>query len=122
MDLPSWTRSAAVAACIAGAAMAIAAQPTRAQSVTRGKALYEQRCMSCHAQSVHARAKRRARDFNEVREWVERWNDSLELNWGSAEIEDVTVYLNAMYYRYAIPAARGRFRHSVAPSQAAAAP
>lgn len=121
MALASWIRSAAVAACIV-AGMAIAAAPARAQSLTRGKALYEQHCMSCHAQSVHGRAKRRARDFNEVRDWAERWNKSLELNWGAAEIEDVTVYLNAMYYRYAIPAAQGRFRHSVAPSQAAAAP
>ena len=70
----------------------------------RGRGLYEQRCTQCHAQSVHARAKRAARDFNEVREWVQRWSEYLSLAWGDEEVEDVTFYLNATYYRYAVPA------------------
>ena len=59
--------------------------------------------MLCHAQSVHGRAKRVARDFEDIRAWVDRWNNTLELRWGKAEVDDVTVYLNTVYYRFACP-------------------
>ncbi len=69
----------------------------------RGAALYESRCGSCHSESVHGRQKRVAKDFAEVREQVSRWNVNLGLRWGDEEIDDVTVYLNNTYYRFACP-------------------
>jgi len=67
------------------------------------RALYELRCLGCHSESVHARAKRTARDFDEVRRWVERWNVSLSLAWSAEEVDDVTLHLNDAYYRYPCP-------------------
>jgi cytochrome c5 len=88
---------------LAAAALALAAPGVEAGDAGRGRALYESQCASCHSQSVHGREKRVARDFEAVRAWVERWNASLALRWGEEEIEDVTVYLNGAYYRFACP-------------------
>lgn len=69
----------------------------------RGRALYELRCRECHAESVHARKKRVARDFTEVRAWVIRWNSTLRLGWKQDEVDDVALYLNDTYYGYRCP-------------------
>ena len=69
----------------------------------RGRDLYELRCQGCHAESVHSRAKRDAKSFDEVRAWVARWNTSLSLGWTEDEIDDVAQHLNARYYGYQCP-------------------
>ena len=92
--------AAVSAACVF--AFAAAAQAGEAE---RGERLYSQRCHECHAESVHSREKRSARDFGEIREWVRHWDGVLKLGWGAEEIEDVTTYLNARYYRFQAPAA-----------------
>ena len=69
----------------------------------RGRDLYELRCLGCHAESVHARAKRSAKSFEEVRDWVARWNATLSLGWSPEEVDDVTLHLNTRYYRYPCP-------------------
>jgi len=92
--------AAAALACAGVLAVPLAAIPA---DVSRGRALYELRCQGCHSESVHARVHRSARDFDDVRRWVERWNASLQLRWDAQEVEDVTLHLNATYYRYACP-------------------
>jgi mono/diheme cytochrome c family protein len=86
-----------MAAASALPATAAAADPAR------GQALYELHCQGCHAESVHARAKRVAKSFDEVRSWVARWNASLSLAWSGEEIDDVALHLNTRYYRYPCP-------------------
>jgi cytochrome c5 len=76
---------------------------TAAAEANRGRDLYELRCLGCHGESVHARAKRTAKSFDDVRAWVARWNTSLSLGWGAEEIDDVTLHLNTRYYRYPCP-------------------
>ena len=95
-------RIAAAAALVVAAALAVPLAAIAAD-VSRGRALYELRCQGCHSESVHARPKRTARDFDAVRGWVERWNTSLSLRWNAAEVDDVTLYLNDAYYRYPCP-------------------
>jgi mono/diheme cytochrome c family protein len=104
------SRSRVIAFCIVGLALFGAPVPSPAADTERGRGLYEESCTACHAQSVHARSKRVARDFDEVRAWVERWNGTLSLRWGDEEIEDVTAYLNATFYRYAVPVGGPRSR------------
>lgn len=94
-------RSTLLSCCALAAALL--AGPGFGADSTRGRALYEQRCTGCHAESVHSRAKRVARDFGEVRAWVARWNETLALQWGGEEIEDVATFLNATLYRYPAP-------------------
>jgi len=74
-----------------------------AADTERGRLLYELRCGSCHSESVHGRTNRVARSFEDIAAWVARWNTTLALNWGAEELEHVSVYLNATYYRYACP-------------------
>jgi cytochrome c5 len=66
----------------------------------RGKALYEVRCNECHGESVHGRPKRSAKNYDEIRDWVTRWNRELGGFWQKDEIEDVTAYLNERFYSY----------------------
>ncbi len=80
-----------------------ATRPASGADVVRGAALYELRCGGCHSESVHGRAKRVATSFEEVRRWVNRWNATLALRWEAEEVDDVTLFLNATYYRYTCP-------------------
>lgn len=90
----------------------------------RGRGLYESRCDNCHAESVHGRARREARGFDSLRGWVRRWSGNLDLKWTAEEIDDVTVYLNARYYRFNCPpsACKVTGRAQGASPQVAAAP
>lgn len=97
-------RSSATAAAVIAALAMLSLPPTASGAdVSRGRALYELRCGGCHAESVHGRAKRVATDFEEVRRWVSRWNETLNLGWKDDEVDDVAVHLNLDYYGYACP-------------------
>lgn len=74
-----------------------------AADAERGRSLYETRCDGCHAESVHGRAKREASGFESLRGWVRRWSGNLGLKWKDEEIDDVAVYLNGRFYRFACP-------------------
>lgn len=74
-----------------------------AADISRGRDLYELRCLGCHAESVHSRVSRKAKTVDEVRGWVARWNTSLSLGWSADDIDDVTLHLNTLYYRYPCP-------------------
>ncbi len=66
----------------------------------RGRALYETRCIDCHDVSVHGRTNRAAKNYDEIRSWTKRWNNTLGGLWDSEDIEDVSIYLNSRYYQY----------------------
>jgi len=84
-------------------ALSCATGPASAAELARGKALYESNCSGCHSESVHGRTNRVAKSFEEIVAWVARWNATLERKWSADEIDDVSAYLNATYYRYACP-------------------
>lgn len=100
--MPSLERIVASVLLIAGGLAAAVAPdgPARAADIGRGRALYELRCGACHTESVHGREHRVAKDLADVRRWVRRWNDTLAIGWTDAEIDDVSAYLNATYYRF----------------------
>ena len=95
--------AAATAFMVAIVIIVAATRSASAADTQRGLALYESRCSTCHAESVHGRKNRVAKDFDAVRGWVARWSDNLRLGWSAEEIEDVTAYLNRKYYRYPCP-------------------
>jgi mono/diheme cytochrome c family protein len=76
-----------------------------AQPIERGRALYETRCIACHDRSVHQRTARKAGDLAALRREVERWNATTGGDWKAEEIDAVTGYLNAQYYRFECPPA-----------------
>ena len=66
----------------------------------RGRILYETRCSSCHATSVHLRSARSAKSFDSLRVQVQRWSAAAGGSWSADEIDDVSLYLNQRYYRF----------------------
>ena len=94
----------AAIAMFASLALVLPSGGLSAPDAARGRQLYETRCHECHDRSVHARAKREARDYGQVRAWVERWNANLGLAWSAEELDDVAAYLNSTYYRFPCPA------------------
>ena len=66
----------------------------------RGELLYQNHCRSCHESLVHIRSKRRVKSLADLQYWVGRWSVEVDLKWSGQEIEDVTYYLNKLYYQY----------------------
>ncbi len=69
----------------------------------RGQMLYENHCISCHASVVHIRDQRKAISLEEIRKWTRHWALDMNLPWSDEEIDDVSRYLNAHYYKYEQP-------------------
>ncbi len=101
---PEPMRPALAAATLLAAAL-LAAPAAAGADAVRGRVLYESGCVDCHAESVHGRAHREAKDFESVRAWVRRWGANLGLKWTPAEVDDVAAYLNQRYYHFACPPA-----------------
>lgn len=87
-------------AALCGAAEAQA----ESRSASRGALLYENHCGACHTEQMHWREKRRARDWNSLRELVRQWQGDARLDWGAADIDAVTRHLNEKIYRFPAPA------------------
>jgi mono/diheme cytochrome c family protein len=81
-------------------AAALFAATANAGDLDRGELLYGARCVGCHAESVHNRAARKALTTEGIKAQVRRWNAFLGGAWGEREVNDVTTYLNDLYYRY----------------------
>ena len=78
----------------------LAGAPSQATDASRGKLLYENSCGTCHESTLHLRERRKARSFDQVQVQVTRWSAAAKAQWTLEEIQDVTDYLNATYYRY----------------------
>ncbi len=53
-----------------------------------------------HDVSVHGRNNRVAKNYEDIRSWVARWNKTLDGLWDAEDMEDLSAYLNSRYYRY----------------------
>ncbi len=69
----------------------------------RGELLYNARCVGCHDRSVHNREARKALTVEGIKAQVRRWDKFTGGAWGDAEVNDVTTYLNQLYYKYPCP-------------------
>lgn len=88
-----------VGLCVAPV-LAAAALAANAGDFERGKALYEARCVGCHDRSVHNREARKAMTIEGIKAQVRRWDAFMQGAWRDAEVNDVTTYLNELYYGY----------------------
>ena len=70
-----------------------------------GKLLYNARCVGCHDKSVHNREARKALTIEGIRAQVRRWDAFTGGAWREDEVNDVTSYLNELFYRYPCPPA-----------------
>jgi mono/diheme cytochrome c family protein len=96
-----------IALAVLAVAVLVPATAWRAAAADRdrGMVLYEARCVACHATGVHTRENRKARNFEDVRDWVFRWSNFLGSDWGPAEVDDVSRYVNERYYGFPCPTA-----------------
>lgn len=69
----------------------------------RGQLLYQARCVGCHDKSVHNRNARKAVTVEAIRAQVKRWDGAMGGAWKDPEVDDVTTYLNELYYKYPCP-------------------
>lgn len=69
----------------------------------RARTLHDTYCVMCHGTQVYTRADRLAKDYAGVREQVDRWQKNVSLNWSQTDIDAVTDYLAARYYKVACP-------------------
>jgi cytochrome c5 len=96
---PSLSSTAVLAAILVSTAVAFAGGDARAADGARGRLLYENHCKVCHTSVVHVREERKATTREEIQTWIWRWQKELGLQWGTAEVDDVTEHLNNRYYR-----------------------
>ena len=89
---------------LAGSSAFSHSQMTPAQ--TRGGLLYTTHCVSCHTTQMHWRNDRQAFDWDSLKVQVRRWQGNAGLQWGEADITEVSRYLNETIYRYPAPADR----------------
>ena len=85
---------------IVAAAVALFAGAANAGDADRGELLYNARCVGCHNEGVHNRAARKALTIGGIKAQVRRWNAFLQGAWSEREVNDVTSYLNDLYYGY----------------------
>jgi hypothetical protein len=93
-------RTARFAGVFGGLVLAAAVPLAGAGDFERGKTLYNARCVGCHDRSVHQREARKALTIEGIKAQVRRWDAFLQGAWRNNEVNDVTTYLNELYYRY----------------------
>lgn len=76
---------------------------TVAADPDQGRLLHDQRCVSCHDTRVYKRDSKVARDYDEIRAQVVRWETSVALKWNDSEIDAVTTYLARDFYKVPCP-------------------
>jgi hypothetical protein len=79
--------------------------PANGGDFERGKLLYNARCVGCHDKGVHNRAARTALTIEAIKAQVRRWDRFMEGGWREEDVNDVTTYLNELYYKYPCPPA-----------------
>jgi mono/diheme cytochrome c family protein len=76
------------------------ASPSLAEAFSRGQALYENHCQSCHADWAHTRSGRKVASAEELNRRVAAWSVHAGLNWSAEEIRDVADYLERNFYHF----------------------
>jgi cytochrome c5 len=94
------TLAAFVLATFVVATVLFAPDGTRAADAERGQLLYENHCTVCHTSIVHIRERRKATSRDDIRMWIRRWQQHLQLQWGATEVDDVADFLNARFYGF----------------------
>ena len=83
---------------LAGASAILHSQT--APPASRGQLLYATHCISCHTSQVHWRNDKQAYDWDSLKLQVRRWQGNAGLQWGEADIAEVSRYLNDSIYHY----------------------
>lgn len=88
-------------AALGAALLWMAPLATRAQDIDRGKMLHENHCRMCHESIAYKRSGHIAKNIEEVRAQVTRWQGNTDLRWSDEDIDNVTAYVAQRYYKFA---------------------
>ena len=81
----------------------LAFPPVHSADLERGRALYENHCRMCHDSLAFKRGDKIAKDYEEVRAQVIRWQTNTSLHWSEEDIENVASYVARTYYKIPCP-------------------
>lgn len=73
-----------------------------AQSLERGKALYETHCVECHYERIHKRdpARSLVRSLPQLQEEVARRAELTKGRFTLSDLDEIAEYLNRSHYRF----------------------
>jgi mono/diheme cytochrome c family protein len=71
----------------------------QADMISEGKALHDKNCMSCHQAEMYKRDNRKVKTLAYLGTSVENCNTQLGTGWFPEDVQAVTKYLNATYYK-----------------------
>ena len=66
----------------------------------KGKQLHDAGCAGCHGSEVYTRKDRRIKSVEGLIGQVRNCNTNLERSYSSAQLNDLTKYLNETYYKF----------------------
>jgi mono/diheme cytochrome c family protein len=90
----------ALVAALGGIVLGIGSITTLAEEFSRGQALYENHCQSCHTDWAHTRSERKVTSMGELHRRVAAWSIHSGLDWSDEDIGDVADYLEQNFYRF----------------------
>ncbi len=67
-----------------------------------GKALHDENCVRCHTDKLYTSDKAKITSYEKLHARVRQCELMAELTWFDDEIDDVTAYINANFYRFEI--------------------
>jgi mono/diheme cytochrome c family protein len=100
------TTAAALTLAIAGCSVAPWVSAQAVPDAQRGRLLYDAHCSACHTAQAHWRDRHVVQSWSGLVGEITRWQKSSGQNWSDAEIGDVAVYLNSLYYKLPCPSGR----------------
>ena len=71
-----------------------------AEEFSRGQALYENHCQSCHADWAHTRSEHKVTSIGELHQRVAAWSVHSGLDWSVEDVGDVADYLDRNFYQF----------------------
>ena len=93
-------RLEAIAVVFGGIVLSAYSVATLAEEFSRGQALYENHCQSCHTDWAHTRSERKVTSMGDLHRRVAAWSIHAGLAWSDEDIGDVTDYLEQSFYRF----------------------
>lgn len=69
-------------------------------TTSRGQLLYEHHCLKCHESNIHILEGNKARNVEDVKGWIVKWQAYEKLNWDQDAINAVTEYIVKRYYKF----------------------
>ena len=100
MNALTFRRAACLVVVLAGLVMVTAcSDSSQNDPVVRGEEIHKV-CLPCHSTTLYVSPQREIKSLPALREEVARWGDYYNPALTEQEIDDVTAYLNAKFYKF----------------------